>query len=153
MIVSIRAQLSGSDLEKKRITQRGLTLFELLIVLAILAFLAALVAPRVVGYLGRAKSDIAKSQAANLVASLELFYLDFERYPTAEEGLQTLVTAPEDSNLWRGPYLKDASGLIDPWGRPYLYKSFSADDEFEVSSLGRDGVEGGDGEDADFRKR
>lgn len=137
----------------RRYAQRGLTLFELLVVLAILAFLAALVAPRVIGYLGRAKSDIARTQAANLAASLELFFLDFERYPTPEEGLQSLVTAPPESAAWRGPYLKDAAGLIDPWGRPYLYQQDPATEEFTVASLGRDGEEGGSGEDEDIRKK
>lgn len=134
--------------------QRGLTLFELLVVLAILAFLATLVAPRVVGYLGRAKSDIAHSQTANIAASLELFYLDFGRYPTAEEGLSALTEAPAgaESN-WLGPYLKDDSGLVDPWGEEYLYTVSETGDAFEVFTLGRDGEEGGDGEDADIRKK
>ncbi|HBK93302.1 MAG TPA: type II secretion system protein GspG [Parvularcula sp.] len=132
--------------------QLGLTLFELLIVLAILAFIAALVAPRVVGYLGRAKGDIARTQASNLAASLELFFLDLERYPTAEEGLAALVSAPPDQARWRGPYLKDPAGLIDPWGRPYLYEVDEATSAFAVVSYGRDGAEGGDGEDDDIRK-
>lgn len=133
--------------------QRGLTLFELLVVLAILAFLATLVAPRVIGYLGRAKSDIARSQTANIAASLELFYLDFGRYPTAGEGLGALTAAPAGAENWLGPYLKDESGLVDPWGRPYLYTVSESGDGFEVVTLGRDGEEGGDGENADIRKK
>ncbi|HXI86118.1 MAG TPA: type II secretion system major pseudopilin GspG [Parvularculaceae bacterium] len=133
--------------------QHGLTLFELLIVLVILAFLATIVAPRVVGYLGRAKSDIAKAQAANIASSLELFFLDFERYPTTEEGLTALAAAPSGLAGWRGPYLKDQSGLIDPWGRPYLYEVGEDGESFEVVSLGRDGKEGGGGEDADIHKK
>lgn len=140
-------------MQAKRSAQFGLTLFELLVVLAILAFLAALVAPRVIGYLGRAKSDIARTQASNLASSLELFFLDFERYPTAEEGLEALVAAPAEAPQWRGPYLKDPSGLIDPWGRAYVYAPIADSDEFEIVSLGRDGAEGGDGEDADIRKK
>lgn len=133
--------------------QQGLTLFELLIVLAILAFLATIVAPRVVGYLGRAKSDIAKAQASNIASSLELYFLDFEQYPTKVEGLHALVEAPAGAAGWRGPYLKDASGLTDPWGRPYLYEPSAEGDGFEIVSLGRDGEEGGEGENADIRKR
>ncbi|MFZ5616936.1 MAG: type II secretion system major pseudopilin GspG [Pseudomonadota bacterium] len=136
-----------------RRAQQGLTLFELLVVLAILAFLAALVAPRVIGYLGRAKGDIARTQAANLAASLELFFLDHERYPTPDEGLAALVAAPTGSTAWRGPYLKDASGLTDPWGRPYLYEQDPETEEFVVVSLGADGEEGGSGEDEDIRKK
>lgn len=137
----------------KKHRQRGLTLFELLVVLAILAFLATLVAPRVVGYLGRAKSDIARAQAANIASSLELFFLDYGRYPTEEEGLKALVEAPGETSEWRGPYLKEESALSDPWGRPYVYAPETGADAFEVISLGRDGAEGGDGEDADIRKK
>ncbi|MGE0408703.1 MAG: type II secretion system major pseudopilin GspG [Amphiplicatus sp.] len=133
-------------------SERGLTLFELLVVLAILAFLATLVAPRVIGYLGRAKGDVARSQASNIAASLELFFLDFNRYPTAQEGLAILVEAPPNTPQWRGPYLKDASGLIDPWGRSFLYDVGNGETSFEVISLGRDGAESGKGEDADIHK-
>jgi len=132
--------------------QRGLTLFELLVVLAILAFLATLVAPRVVGYLGRAKSDIARTQASNIASSLELYYLDFGRYPELQDGLTALVEAPDGAERWLGPYLKDESGLTDPWGRQFQYNVTDNGDGFEVITLGRDGEEGGDGEDADIRK-
>jgi general secretion pathway protein G len=140
-------------LHADRRRQRGLTLFELLVVLAILAFLATLVAPRVVGYLGRAKSDIARTQASNIASSLELFFLDYGRYPTNEEGLQALVEAPGNAEHWRGPYLKEESALTDPWGRAYIYAPDEAALAFEVVSLGRDGEDGGDGENADIRKR
>ncbi len=144
-------KIQAKTLHQRR--QQGLTLFELLIVLAILAFIATLVAPRVVGYLGRAKSDIARTQAANLASSLELYFLDFGRYPTPDEGLAALVAAPENAETWLGPYLKDESGLTDPWGRAYLYSVAETGDAFEVYTLGRNGEEGGDGEDADIRKK
>ena len=95
--------------------QRGLTLFELLVVLAILALLATVIAPRVVGYLGRAKSDVAASQASNISAALELFYFDLGRYPTIEEGLNALIEPAIDMPDWRGPYMKEATSLVDPW--------------------------------------
>jgi general secretion pathway protein G len=123
------------------------------VVLAILAFLATLVAPRVVGYLGRAKADIARTQAANIASSLELFFLDFGRYPTEEEGLAALIRAPDGAAEWSGPYMKEESGLTDPWGQLYLYAPAEGGNTFEVASLGRDGKEGGDGEDADIRRR
>lgn len=139
------------------LSQKGLTLFELLVVLAILALLATLIAPRVVGYLGRAKSDIARAQAANIAASLELFYIDFGRYPHESEGLQALLHAPEGDEAallyWRGPYFKAEEGLTDPWGRDYLYELDENGEAFTVVSLGRDGEEGGEGDDADIRRR
>lgn len=120
--------------------------------LAILAFLSAIVAPRVVGYLGRAKSDIARTQAANLASSLELFFLDLERYPSADEGLEALSAAPLGVKGWRGPYIKDPSGLMDPWGRAYVYEIDAETGEAAIVSFGRDGVAGGGGEDEDIRK-
>ncbi len=140
---------------KNNRNQHGLTLIELLVVLAILAFLATLVAPRVITYLGRAKSDVARSQIANIASALELFYFDMGRYPAPEEGLSSLVLKPETQTQtgpkWRGPYLKEEKGLTDPWGRSYLYTLIDPD-LFKVSSLGRDGAPGGDDEDADLEK-
>jgi len=133
--------------------QKGLTLFELLVVLAILGLLATLIAPRVIGYLGRAKSDVAASQAINIASSLELFYFDMGRYPTPTEGLNALVQLPTTDPLWRGPYLKEETALIDPWGQPYNYDVNPDNETFLVTSLGRDNLEGGNGEDADIAKR
>lgn len=133
--------------------ERGLTLFELLVVLAILALLATVIAPRVVGYLGRAKSDIALSQATNIASSLELFYFDMGRYPTPDEGLAALVNQPAGEASWRGPYLKEEIAIIDPWGEPYGYEINPDNELFKVTSFGRDKAEGGDGEDADIIKR
>lgn len=133
--------------------ESGMTLFELLVVLAIIAFLAAIAAPRVVGYLGRAKVDVAASQAANIAASLELFFLDHARYPTQQEGLEVLVRSPDTDSDWRGPYLKNPDGLIDPWGRPYLYAVNTDTEGFVVRTFGRDGEPGGEDEDGDIEKR
>jgi len=138
---------------KNTAKQLGLTLFELLVVLAILALLATLIAPRVVGYLGRAKGDIAASQAANISSSLELFYFDVGRYPTFEEGLRALVEKPAEASLWRGPYIKENNALYDPWGEPYEYEVDSKNETFKVISRGRDKSVGGVGDDADIIKR
>lgn len=141
-----------ADQSRVRSGERGLTLFELLVVLAIIALLATIIAPRVIGYLGRAKSDVARSQLASLSTSVELFYFDVGRYPTKAESLGALVSAPSGAAAWRGPYLKDVSGLSDPWGRPYGYEADAAAEKFRVFTLGRDGAVGGNGEDADISK-
>ena len=139
---------------KRRHSQRGLTLYELLIVLAILAMLATLIAPRVVGYLGRAKSDTAKTQLANIATSLELYYYDQGQYPSPDQGLAALVTKPADAPRWNGPYLQASETPLDPWGRPYRYRTVDeAGRGFEIVSLGADGAEGGDGENADIRSK
>ena len=71
------------------------------------------------------------------------------RYPNAEEGLQALVAKPENAPAWNGPYLKKAVPL-DPWGRPYAYRTPGQKREFDLFSYGRDGKPGGTGDDADI---
>jgi general secretion pathway protein G len=138
------------SVNKTKSDDAGYTLLELLVVLGIIAALSALVAPRVIGYLGQAKSDAARAQLANVQSAIELYYLDTGNYPTAEQGIPALVTAPPGSTAWKGPYLKNQSGLADPWGRPYIYKIPGQHGAFDLSSLGRDGAEGGEGEDKDI---
>jgi general secretion pathway protein G len=137
-----------------RSREAGFTLFELLVVLAILTLLAAIVAPRVIGYLGRAKGDVARSQMSNILTALELYYLDLGGYPREDQGLPALVVAPEiDSEplaAWRGPYLGDDTALTDPWGAAYIYVYDPQTDRARVVSYGRDGEPGGEGEDGDL---
>lgn len=125
----------------------GFTLVELLVVLAIIALIGTLVGPRVLGYIGTAKSDTAATQIRNLSNAVELFYLDVGAYPDDEAQLKALLE-PLSAAGWNGPYLKTAASLIDPWGRTYRYKS--ADGQFVISTLGRDDKPGGTGEDADL---
>jgi general secretion pathway protein G len=126
----------------------GFTLLELLVVLAILALLAGLVAPRVIGYLGGARTDTAKMQLHNIEASLDLYRLDVGRYP---ESLDALVQRPSGVDKWNGPYLKKDSGLNDPWGMPYQYRIPGQHGEYDIFSLGADKAEGGEGEDQDVK--
>ena len=81
--------------------------------------------------------------------AVELFFVDNNRYPTSDEGLQALVARPQAAESWNGPYLQKASGLTDPWGRPYQYKAPGERGRFDIFSYGADGAPGGDGEDAD----
>jgi general secretion pathway protein G len=120
--------------------------------LGILALVATLVAPRLIGYLGRSKIDVAQAQMASISTALELYYLDLGRYPEAEEGLPALVSEPDEANGWRGPYLSNGSGLIDPWDRPYDYSLHGGSDGYTLTSLGRDGEIGGDGENSDLSR-
>src|SRR5262245_38384430 len=83
----------------------GFTLIELLIVLGILVLLAALVAPQVIHYLGRARTEAAKVQINSIVSALDLYALDVGGYPSQEAGLAALVQAPPNSPRWSGPYL------------------------------------------------
>jgi general secretion pathway protein G len=128
----------------------GFTLVELLVVLGIIALLAALVAPQVIGYMGGARADSAKAQLRNIESAIELYYLDTGEYPPQEPGLDALVAAPADVKNWRGPYIKKREGLVDPWGKRYQYRQPGEHGDFDLSSMGRDGREGGEEEDADI---
>jgi general secretion pathway protein G len=135
--------------DRKTRREAGFTLLEMLVVLAIMGLLAAIVAPQVLKYLGTSKTQTAKVEVQNITSALELYRLDVGRYPTAEEGLGSLVTAPSTAPGWNGPYLKKASALKDPWDQPYLYRNPGQHSEVDVYSLGSDKAEGGAGEAAD----
>lgn len=135
---------------RDRRRERGFTLIELLVVLVILGLIAAFAAPQVIKYLGRAKTEAAGIQIERLSGVLDLYRLEVGRYPSTEEGLEALVERPIDAESWNGPYLKKADALIDPWGRPYVYRQPGEHGEFDLFSLGADGSEGGEGEDQDL---
>jgi general secretion pathway protein G len=133
----------------RRRREHGYTLVELLVVLAILGLLVAIAAPRLMKYLGSAKVDTAKVQIDRLGGVLDLYRLEIGHYPTEQEGLVALVDRPAQADKWNGPYLKNRESLVDPWGRPYGYRSPGEHGEYDLYSLGADGREGGDGEDRD----
>ncbi len=130
--------------------EAGFTLMELLVVLGIIALLAAIVAPQVMRYLGDARSKTAVAQLKNIEGSIELYYLDNGTYPLADTGLSALVEAQANVPNWRGPYLKKRDALLDPWGRPYVYRFPGEHGTYDVFSFGRDGKESGEGEDRDL---
>jgi general secretion pathway protein G len=129
--------------------QSGFTLIELLVVLAILGMIVAFVTPQVLKYLGRAKTDAAHIQIENIAGALDLYRLDVGRYPTQAEGLSALVERPVGLDAWNGPYLKQKSVPPDPWSRPYIYKIPGDHGEYDLYTLGADGVPGGTGENQD----
>lgn len=136
----------------RRNPKAGLTLLEMMVVLAIIALIAGLAAPRLMESYGRAKSRTAEVEMTNLKGAIRLFYLDVGRYPAEAEGLNALLVAPAEATNWHGPYLDDATGLNDPWGRPFLYKSPADTQPFAIMSYGRDGRAGGTNEDSDISR-
>jgi general secretion pathway protein G len=134
---------------RRRRADGGFTLLEMLVVLAIMGLLAAIIAPQVLKYLGTSRTQTAKVQIQNVVAALELYRLDVGRYPTQEEGLTAVISAPPAAAGWNGPYLQRPSALVDPWGQTYLYRNPGKHGEIDVYSLGSDKAEGGTGEAAD----
>lgn len=134
-------------------SRRGFTLIEVMVVVAVLAILAALVAPNVFGHLGTAKDSAARSQMEMLTAALDAYRLDNGRYPTGAQGLEALRTEPTSEprpRSWNGPYLRRAVPM-DPWDQPYVYISpgDANPNGFDLLTYGADGQPGGEGENAD----
>lgn len=132
---------------------RGFTLIEILVVIVVIAVLASLVAPNVFQHVGTAKDAAARSQIEMLGAALDAYRLDNGRYPTTEQGLDALMTAPPGDPRpanWRGPYLRKAVPL-DPWQHPYQYQApgTHGGQGYDVWSHGADGQPGGTAADAD----
>lgn len=131
--------------------RRGFTLLELLVVLAILALLMGLAAPRVMALFGQARHKVAALELARLGSVLDLYRLDIGQYPDTALGLAALVHPPAGTPRWNGPYLKTALPL-DPWGRPYGYRRPGQrvpGADYELFTLGADGQPGGTGENGD----
>jgi general secretion pathway protein G len=110
---------------KLRNARRGLTLLELMIVLIILVGLIALVGPRLLGTQKKADIRTAQVQIGNLVSCLKTYAVDMKTFPLTEEGLELLVSAPEDEALakkWDGPYIEGGKLPLDPWGSEFQYE-------------------------------
>lgn len=129
--------------------QRGFTLIELLVVLTILGMLATLVVPRLFKNLEKAKVNTTKAQIAAFETALAAYRLDVGAFPSTEQGLAVLRSRPAGVENWDGPYLPKEIPL-DPWGRPYLYRSPSEHGDYEIVSYGGDGREGGEGTNQDI---
>ena len=140
--------LDSIENRQSKIQNRGFTLVELLVVMVIIGLLAALVVPAYMGRERKARSQAARAQIELLSTALDTLRLDVGRYPTTEEGLDSLVRKPSGLERWDGPYLKKEVPL-DPWGKPYLYRSPGEHGPFDLLSYGADGTPGGEGDNRD----
>ena len=150
-------ELEMKKFQTDRGRTKGFTLIELMVVIVILGILAGLVLPRFMGRTEEAKRTKAKLQIENLEGALKLYKLDSGAYPSTEQGLDALVQKPTTGVVprsWReGGYLEKAKVPADPWGRPYVYISPGIKNkDFDLKSLGADGEEGGEGENADVER-
>ncbi len=142
MMYSVRHQKTNNML--------GFTLLELLVVMVIIGLLAAYVGPKYFSQVGKSEIKMAQAQIDALEKALHQYRLDVGSYPATEQGLAALVTRPNNTEKWDGPYLSKQLP-VDPWGRPYVYK-YPGDRgaEFDLLSYGKDGQPGGEGEAADI---
>ncbi len=145
--MKIETTMKDRNLSKSR----GFTLIELMVVILIIAILAALIVPRIVGRADDAKVSKATSDVNELGGMLQQFRLDCDRFPTTEEGLNALKVPPADCKNWKGPY-SEKDIPADPWGNAYDYEypGASGDESFILRSYGKDGVPGGDGYNTDI---
>ncbi|MDD5246766.1 MAG: type II secretion system major pseudopilin GspG [Candidatus Omnitrophica bacterium] len=125
--------------------KKAFTLVELMLVVIIIGILVAMVVPRMAGRSEQAREGVAKADVdLNIATALKLYELDNGAFPTTDEGLNALLSAPSSTTNWRGPYLEKKP--LDPWGRPYQYKSPGTHrtHDYDLFSFGRDGVESSD---------
>ncbi|MFW2406036.1 MAG: type II secretion system major pseudopilin GspG [Gammaproteobacteria bacterium] len=141
--------VSRTSLSRRR-RNRGFTLIEIMVVVVILGILAALIAPNVISRIDEAQVVKVQQDLRAIESALKLYRLDNFRYPDTEQGLEALVTPPQDPNArWpAGGYLERLPK--DPWDRPYMYLHPGNQSEFDVYTLGRDGQQGGEGLDTDI---
>lgn len=135
--------------------QAGFTLIEIMVVIIILGLLAAIVMPRIVGETDRARYESAKVQMRILEDALKRYKLDNGRFPTTDQGLESLVRKPATGAIPRswpeGGYLDKPEVPLDPWGNQYVYISPGQHGpDYDLKSLGADGLEGGEDYDADL---
>jgi len=137
---------------QKRIS--ALTLIEIMVVVMIMGMIAAVVGRGVLGHMARAKVDVARAQIGQLMGAIEDFYVGNSFFPTTEQGLDALIHKPTSGRIpekyRQGEYWTSTVIPDDPWDHPYEYFSPTADGRYEIISRGADGVEGGEGNDADI---
>jgi general secretion pathway protein G len=128
--------------------RRGFTLVEMLVVLGILVFLASMVLPRMLGAQKKADIQGAQTQIGILKTALTHYSVDCKNYPTSDQGLQALLTAPDGVDAWKGPYLDSDALPKDPWNHDYQYAypptHGSTGDRPDIWSFGPDGQDGTD---------
>ncbi len=137
----------------RKIGQHGFTLIELMVVIVILGILATVIVPKIMDRPGEARTTKAGIDIGALEQALKLYKLDNGKYPTTEQGLQSLVEPPAVGNLakkWRdGGYLDKKTVPKDPWDNDYVYICPGLHGDFDLMSYGSDGEPGGEGENAD----
>lgn len=142
--------MTRQNANRRRGRQAGITLIEMLVVMTIIALFATLVAPQLLNQGDKARVTKAKADIAGLKTALTMYKLDTGVFPTTEQGLKALETAPAGVKNWSGPYLQEVL-VSDPWGNPYDYRfPGQRGNEPDILSYGADGQPGGEDLNADI---
>jgi len=136
------------NLSRKHVS--GMTLIEILVVLVLIGIVLGIVGGNFIGRGEKAKADAARIEIGQIGQSLDLFKLEVGRYPTSQEGLLALISAPPGMTNWNGPYWKKSSIPKDPWGNEYKYVAPGQSGPYDIISYGADGKEGGEGPNKDI---
>jgi len=142
-------------MNRKNRKRKAFTIVELLVVVLIISMLAAFVAPKLFKGIGGTKAKLSRAKMATIEQAIGQFYMACDRYPDDAEGLEVLISPvpPEgvEEGSWGGPYLKQ-SDLVDLWNRPYIYVAEGEINpgSYDLISLGQDGMDGGEGDNADI---
>lgn len=133
-------------------TTSAVTLLEVMVVVAIVGMIGTMVGLAALDRFQTAKEEVARTQISTMAEALSLFALDNDFYPSTEQGLNALVSAPSTGRTPKkfpeGGYMDSVP--LDPWGNEYVYVSPAPEGNFLIMSLGRDGLQGGEGHDADI---
>ena len=138
----------NANFQRKRLSGRveGFSLIEIIVVITIIGLIVGWAATAIFGKQDQAQGRIAKSKITALGGVLDLYKLDTGKYPTTNDGLKALLSAPSGVTGWNGPFVKNADELKDPWRNDLIYRSPGTDNRpYEIVSLGSDGQEGGEG--------
>lgn len=133
------------DLKKRRFSQSGYTLFEIMLVLGIIAVLVGSAIYMLVGNIDVAKEQRVDSDIEAISMQLRTYEMLNYRMPTMEQGLKALVNQPTTEPRPRRWKQLMKSVPIDPWGNEYVYRNpGKGGAAFEIYSLGPDGKESDD---------
>jgi len=143
-----------TNTKKEKHTQ-GFSFIEVMVVIIILGLLSSIVGVYLFDSAEKAKADATKTQIRSLETALDLYRLNNSRYPSSDQGLKALLKKPEVGIIpknWNGPYIRGGNLPEDGWGNPYTYISVNGVN-YEIISLGADGIDGGTGLDEDINSK
>ncbi len=132
---------------RKHLAKKAFTLIELILVVTIMGILMAVVVPKLSNQTKKMQIKACKQSIGGISTALGMFEVKSGRFPTTEEGLQSLISKPSDldDDEWEGPYIKELEPPKDPWKQDYIYRCpGELGGDFDLISKGPDKQENTD---------